>query len=280
MLWRLGTRQLAFRVNANWPLSLPGRTTVSQVRLDDDDFVRGQYGTTARLEARISVWHPDAEGRWPQDVALAALAELKPARLLEVGCGTGAFAERCASELGCAVVALDSSPEMVAATRRRGIEAIVGDVQRLPFPAAAFDGAIAAWMLYHVPDRDRAIAELVRVLRPGGRLVAITTGREHLAALWQLVGAEKDASSFSRENGQEQLERHFGRVERHDVHSKAVFADRASAAAYTATLDRGALSERLPDFREPLVAHGAIAVFVASAPLGQPSPSQVGSIRP
>jgi hypothetical protein len=57
------------------------------VRLDDDDFVRGQYGTTAKLEARMSVWHPDDEGRWPQDVALTALAQLKPERLLEVGAG-------------------------------------------------------------------------------------------------------------------------------------------------------------------------------------------------
>ena len=252
------------------------------MRLDDDDFVRGQYGSTAKLTARIAVWHPDDEGRWPQDVAVTALAELKPGRLLEVGCGTGAFAERCASELGCEVIALDASPEMVAATRARGIDAVVGDVQHLPFDDAEFDGAIAAWMLYHVPDRNLAIGELARVLRPDGRLIAITTGREHLADLWQLVGATKDESSFSRENGQEQLERHFGHVERHDVQSKAVFADRAAAAAYMATLDRGTLGEQLPEFTEPFVARGAIAVFVASAPLDQPppSPSQAGSIRP
>jgi hypothetical protein len=46
------------------------------VRFDDADFVRGQHGSTTSLETRISVWHPDAEGRWPQDVALAALADL------------------------------------------------------------------------------------------------------------------------------------------------------------------------------------------------------------
>jgi ubiquinone/menaquinone biosynthesis C-methylase UbiE len=178
------------------------------------------------------------------------------------------------------VIALDASPQMVAATRARGIEAVVADVQNLPFEDAAFDGAIAAWMLYHVPDRDLAISELARVLRPGGQLVAITTDREHLADLWRLVGAQKYESSFSRENGQEQLDRHFGHVERHDAQSKAVFADRAAAAAYMATLDRGALSERLPEFAEPFVAHGATAVFVASAARGQPSPSHAGSISP
>ena len=54
-------------------------------RLDDDDFVREQYRSTANLETRKSVWQPDAQGRSPQDVALKALADLRPTRLLEVG---------------------------------------------------------------------------------------------------------------------------------------------------------------------------------------------------
>jgi SAM-dependent methyltransferase len=250
------------------------------MRLDDEDYVRGQYGSTEKLETRISVWQPDADGGSPQDVALVALAEVRPGRLLEVGCGTGALAARCVVELRCEVVALDSSEEMVAATRERGIEAVVGDVQRLPFDDATFDAALAAWMLYHVPDRNRAIGELARVLRPDGRLVAITTGRDHLAELGRLVGAEKYEASFSRENGRAQLERHFEHVECHDVRSKAVFADRAAAASYLATLERGALAERLPEFGKPLEAHGSLAVFVASAPRAQPVASQAGSIRP
>ena len=279
-MWRQENGQLALALSANWPFTPKHIVYPRQMRLDDEGFVRGQYASTGRLETRISVWQPDAHGRSPQDVALAALAEAAPARLLEVGCGTGALAARCAEELGCEVVALDSSPEMVAATRARGIEAVVGDVQRLPFDAATFDAGVAAWMLYHVPDRDRAIGELARVLRPSGRLIAITTGRDHLAELWQLVGAEKVEASFSQENGRAQLERHFERVERHDVRSKAVFADRATAASYLETLERGALAERLPEFGEPLVAQGALAVFVASAPRAQPAASQAGSIRP
>jgi SAM-dependent methyltransferase len=236
------------------------------MRLDEGDFVREQYRSTERLETRISVWQPDADGRWPQDVALAALAEPKPADLLDVGCGTGAFAARCAAELGCRVVALDSSPEMVVAARQLGVEAVVGDVQRLAFGDGTFDGAIAAWMLYHVPDVGLAITELARVLRPGGRLVAITNGRDHLAELWQVVGAAGFESSFSRESGGALLERSFERVERRDVQTRAVFADRAAAAAYLATLERGELAERLPEFAAPLVARGAPTVFFADRP--------------
>jgi SAM-dependent methyltransferase len=152
---------------------------------------------------------------------------------------------------------------MVRETAARGVTAIVGDVTRLPFADGEFDCAVAAWMLYHVPDLDTAIGELARVLAPGGRLVAITNGAEHLRELYAAVGAAKLESSFSRENGAERLARHFAPVERTDLRAQAVFADRAAAAAYLATLGQGELAERLPDFTEPFVASGAPTVFVA-----------------
>jgi SAM-dependent methyltransferase len=235
------------------------------VRLDDADFVRRQYASTDRLETRMAVWRPAADGRTPQDVALAALAAVKPASLLEVGSGTGAFAARCANELGCHVVALDASADMVAASRRRGVEAVLGDVENLPFHEASFDAAVAAWMLYHVADRDRALAELARVLRPAGRLVAITNGRRGLAELYELAGGERLDSSFSSENGGEQLERHFARVERVDLEPTAHFADRDAAATYLRTLGRDELADRLPELHEPLLARGHTTVFVADA---------------
>jgi SAM-dependent methyltransferase len=233
------------------------------VRLDDDGFVQDQYASTAKLQTRIAVWQPGADGSSPQDLAIERLAERSPARLLEVGPGTGALAERCKAQLRCEVVALDSSPEMVRVTAARGVTAIVGDVTHLPFADGEFDCAVAAWMLYHVHDLDTAIGELARVLRPGGRLVAITNGDDHLRELYAAVGAAKLESFFSRENGAEPLARHFAQVDRTDLRARAVFADREAAAAYLATLGRGELAERLPEFSEPFVAGGAPTVFVA-----------------
>jgi SAM-dependent methyltransferase len=233
------------------------------VRLDDQEFVRGQYRSPERLETRISVWQPGPDGRTPQDVALSLLTAAAPARLLEVGCGTGALAARCVAELGCEVVALDASAEMVRATQARGIDVMTGDVQKLPFADGAFDCAVAASMLYHVPGLDRGVAELARVLRPGGRLVAITNGRESLAELYELTGGERRDSTFSSENGADVLRRHFVRVERHDVEARAVFADRAAAAAYLETLERADLAARLPGDTGRLVARGAPTVFAA-----------------
>ena len=122
--------------------------------------------------------------------------------------------------------------DTVETTRALGVDAVVGDVRDLPFEDGAFDCAVALWMLHHVDDRDRAIGELARVLRPGGRLVATGNGRTHLAELWALIGFEYPGSPFGLENGRAQLERHFASVATHAVDTRAVFADRAAAAAY------------------------------------------------
>jgi len=66
---------------------------------------------------------------------------------------------------------------MLAAARSRAgshVFLIAGDAQWLPFADASFDCILAMHMLYHVPDRDLAIAEMRRVLRPGGVLLALT----------------------------------------------------------------------------------------------------------
>jgi ubiquinone/menaquinone biosynthesis C-methylase UbiE len=158
------------------------------VKLNDPALVRRQYETEAGLSTRRDAQTRFLEGTNAFDVAVAAVEELRPERVLEVGCGMGEFAERVRRETGAEVVATDLSPRMVELTRERGIDASVADVEELPFADGEFDCAAANWMLYHVADLDRALAELRRVLRPGGVLVATTIGAEHMADVWELVG--------------------------------------------------------------------------------------------
>ena len=152
--------------------------------IDDPAHVRSQYLTEDNLETRRSVWHPTADGRDPTTEALDAIVAEQPLRVLEVGPGTGGFAARVAAALpGVRLTAIDQSARFVELTRARGIDAREGDVQDLPFGDEAFDVVAALWMLYHVPDVDRALAEVRRVLRPGGLFVAVTNGDGHLADL-------------------------------------------------------------------------------------------------
>lgn len=233
-------------------------------KLNDPELVRREYEDESRFKVRQSVWN-NATGPDAHDVVLGALQELSPKRVLEAGPGQGELSERIAKELGADVVAVDQSTRMVELTRNRGINALVGDVQALPCDDGSFDAAVAAWMLYHVPDVDRAIAELHRVLRPGGRLVAVTNSAWNLAELWSLVGETPKADyAFGRENGEEVLRRQFPRVEAHDIDGDVTFPDHAAACAYvTASPVRGHKAGILPHFDGPLVARRRVSVFVA-----------------
>jgi SAM-dependent methyltransferase len=231
---------------------------------NDPELVRAEYADESRFAVRAAAWQNVAGAR-PRELTFAAVAECGPRRVLEVGCGRGELAERMATELGADVVALDQSRRMVELTRARGVGARVGDVQELPFADASFDVAVAAWMLYHVPDVDRALAELARVLRPGGRLVATTNSERNLQELWGMFGGRSvRAHAFSVENAEPQLRRHFARVERRDANGVVTFADWDAADEYvSASVTRADLAGKLPRFDGPLACSLVVSVFVA-----------------
>jgi len=233
------------------------------VRINDTAYVATQYETEAGLAARKSVYC-DVTGPDPREMALAAVLEDAPRRILEVGCGEGELAERLIDDAD--VVAVDQSPRMVELTAERGVDARVADAQELPFPDETFDVVLAAWMLYHVPDVDRALGEFARVLRPGGRLVAATNGNDHLVELLALGGQTRWDLPFSAESGAKVLSRHFSSVERRDARGTVTFRDIAMVQDYFGSSERLAPAiERLPgSLEQPLVARRTPVVFVAT----------------
>jgi ubiquinone/menaquinone biosynthesis C-methylase UbiE len=200
-----------------------------------------------------------------EDLLFEAVREVAPARVLEVGVGAGATAARIAEELRAAVVGIDTSERMVDLTRERGLEARVADVQELPFGDGEFDCVVAGWVFYHVIDRDRAIAECARVLRPGGRLVAATLADENLADLYEFLGSPRERSlTFSSVNGAAQLEPHFARVEAREAEGVVVFPTPDAMRSYVAAnMTRAHLAANVPHFDEPVRARTHHTVFVA-----------------
>lgn len=93
------------------------------------------------------------------------------ARVLEAGCGTGLLLKEVQPEAREAV-GLDLSTGMLEVARRRGLPVVHASVTRIPFPDQHFDLAYSMKVLAHVERIDEALAELARVVRPGGHVIA------------------------------------------------------------------------------------------------------------
>ncbi len=123
------------------------------------------------------------------------LAPQKGERILDLGCGDGVLTEALVAA-GADVVAVDASPEMIAAARKRGLDAHVADGQALAFRGefdAVFTNAALHWML-----NGRAVAEGVfRALKPGGRYVGEMGGAGNVAGMRAAVRAEVEARGYT-----------------------------------------------------------------------------------
>ena len=104
--------------------------------------------------------------------------------MLDVATGTGAVAAELASRHGCHVTAIDQSPRMLAAAAEglaaRGVadrvDLVRGEAEALPFDDASFDGLTVTYLLRYVDDPGATLAELARVVRPGGTLASLEFG--------------------------------------------------------------------------------------------------------
>src|SRR5437588_7902611 len=112
-------------------------------------------------------------------------------RVLDVATGTGLVARELARRYGCAVVGLDQSATMLAAAAARNghMPLIRGRAERLPFPDASFDHLTFTYLLRYVDDPAATMRELARVVKPGGRIIALDFGvpaNPVIRALWRV----------------------------------------------------------------------------------------------
>jgi ubiquinone/menaquinone biosynthesis C-methylase UbiE len=129
------------------------------------------------LQAQVGVsTHSGGPGATDELLAMCHVAD--GAKVLDVGCGIGVTAQAVARERSCQVTAVDRSDAMLERAKQRAAAAGVSyrielqhaDLDRLPFSSGSFDVVIAESVLSYVGDKEAAIAELVRVVKPGGRV--------------------------------------------------------------------------------------------------------------
>lgn len=234
---------------------------MKKLRQDDPDTVRREYADPSRFAVRRSLWSRRT-GPSVFDVAFDAVMACAPRRALEVGCGPGDFAARLQGA-GVEVIAVDQSAQMVELAQGRGVDARAGEVQALPFVDSDFDVAVANFMLYHVPDLDRGLAELARV---APRLVATTNGYDQLREMWDLVGRDLGdrRTTFMRETGEAMLRRHYDDVRQIDLPATVEMSADDMRRYIANSVQHRHLAERVPEFEGTRAITASTAVFVAS----------------
>lgn len=200
--------------------------------------------------------------------------KLSPSQsVLELGCGPADLwlKNRAHLPAGCEIILTDFSLGMLEQAQANlhpilqlvpnvQIKFRVVDAQEIPFPAAAFDLVIANHMLYHVPDLARALAEIRRVLRPGGRLIAATNGENHMHEITDLVARfdptlealrEHMGYPFSSNNGAELLAQQFTNIRWHFYPDELLVTEVEPLVDYVfSAVAQDVPSGRKSDFRE------------------------------
>lgn len=240
----------------------------------DQQYLRTrQYHNAANLSARASLHerfstNPTGWHAWVFD----HLTLPSSARVLELGGGPGWLWANNVERIppGWQVTLSDFSPGMVQEAQlnlrdhieRFGFEVI--DAQAIPYDNATFDAVVANHMLYHVPNRAAAIAEIHRVLKPGGLLIAATNGANHLRQIRELVlGFDPQAQvihgfgvglDFTLENGRDQLARAFADIKLRLYEDALVVTEVAPLVAYilSSPARPASIEARLADFTQYL----------------------------
>ena len=131
-------------------------------------------------EAYYQPWEDQARLRqimWRRRMDHVAALVPPPAMLLDVGCGTGAFL-RLAKTRGCEVTGTELSHAGAEAAMAQGLRVHEGEIWEAEFPAASFDVVTCWHVIEHVSDPRRMLAEVHRILRPGGWLILATPNLE------------------------------------------------------------------------------------------------------
>jgi SAM-dependent methyltransferase len=212
----------------------------------DTTVLRTQYGDDAKLHARQTLWtHRSGPPLYTTALDLAGLRGTET--VVDAGCGNGPYlAELRRRRHTGPVLGLDLSAGMAREAAAHATTA-VADIQALPLADGAADVALAMHMLYHVPDVDRALRELRRIVRPGGTVVVATNGPGHTAEVKALfaeaadrvagvtIDRDWDARGFPPDVARERLSTVFDDVTVHEMDGPSHVPDRHVVGAYLAS---------------------------------------------
>jgi ubiquinone/menaquinone biosynthesis C-methylase UbiE len=263
---------------------------------DRNFLLQNQYKQPNNLRARITLHERFSTSPVDWYTWLFDHYDFSPqARILEIGCGPGDMWESNRERVpgNWQLTLTDLSEGMVSKARQKLVKLSVrycsADADILPFPENSFEAVIGNHMLYHVPDKDRALGQIQRVLASDGKVITATNGDEHLHELYEIIKgfdpsyeAATQMGTFHLENGAEFLSKYFEKVERFDFPDSLKITEAEPLVDYTLSLwsiNQTFFRENLENYREYiqglLNASGCIdirksvGVFISRGPKGK-----------
>lgn len=193
-------------------------------RMQDTKTLNAQYKTADPLRLRIAFHQKYSQQTQPfHDWLFSHYAFVPGMRILEIGCGNGSLWQGKLESLPApeALILTDFSPGMVEEAKAAlpplpFLSFRTADIQYLPFPDGSFDMVIANMMLYHVPDLQKALSEVSRVLKIGGVFYCATSGEktvvDYIREMLEGEGVPPHIS-FTLQNGTTLLSPYFSGVD-------------------------------------------------------------------
>jgi ubiquinone/menaquinone biosynthesis C-methylase UbiE len=250
---------------------------------DQQYLIQDQYKDSSNLDARIAIHqrfstNPQGWFNWIFDTLVKLPAESK---ILEVGCGSAEMWKECASRIppGWVITLTDLSDGMLDAAWRnlvplgRSFKFEQMDAQSIQCSDETFDAVIANHMLYHVPDCEKALTEIKRVLEDDGHLIATTVGNTHMQEMYQWLKrvntnerSDMFSNPFTLENGLEQLQNVFSQVKKMQYADSLEVTEIDPLVAYirssigSADLSEGKLAELIKELSTTLQQEGKIFI--------------------
>lgn len=196
-------------------------------KLDNQSMVREQYKNSNNLNARINL-HSFNTNKIDWNIWFFGKMDIpENSKILELGCGNGVLWQKNKQAIkeNWDILLSDFSEGMLQSAKQNinneNIKYEIIDIQDIPYENESFDIIIARHMMYHVPDIDKALSEVKRVMKPNGKFYVSTNGKDHLHELKKLVknydknmdlDPEKLANKFGIENGSKILKKYFSNV--------------------------------------------------------------------